>query len=189
MFTSLPHVIRFVAFSLFFCVGFVSYPAHANQETSPENVTEAYTLGSGDKIRLTVFGEEDLSGEFEVDGSGVISLPLIGNVDAAGIDTRALEQKIVDAFSQGYLIDPRISIEVLNFRPFFILGEVKSPGSYPYVNGLTVLNAVALAGGFTHRARRDEVMIRRGEGTKEFEADESSKVLPGDIINVRERFF
>ena len=138
-----------------------------------------------------MFGEEDLSGEFEVDGTGVLSLPLIGNIEAGGLDLRSLEVSIANKFKDGYLVNPRISVEVLNFRPFFILGEVNEPGSYPYVNGITVLNAVALAGGFTHRARRDRVIIQRGKGEdrKEFKAEKDEAVYPGDSIRVTERFF
>lgn len=151
-------------------------------------IGQIYLLGTGDKIRLTVFGEEDLSGEFEVDSSGRVSLPLIGTIKASGISTRELEQLSSDKLSDGYLIDPRVSIEVLNFRPFFILGEVNEPGSYPYVNGLTVLNAVALSGGFTHRANRDKILIQRGD-KEEIKANPSTKVLPGDLLKIQERFF
>lgn len=152
---------------------------------------EIYTLGAGDKLRINVFGEEDLSGEFEIDGTGTLSLPLIGNISAKGIDARTLEAMLVKKYEDGYLVNPRVSIEVLNFRPFFILGEVKEPGSYPYVNGLTVLNAVALAGGFTYRARTDRVVIKRikNQKTEEFDAKEDTTVLPGDVLRVTERFF
>jgi protein involved in polysaccharide export with SLBB domain len=163
----------------------------AKHEDAPAEMAtdEGYTLGPGDKIRLTIFGEEDLSGEFEVDGTGIVSLPLIGNMKAGGLTLRTLENQITDKFKDGYLVNPRVSIQVLNFRPFFILGEVNSPGSYPYVNGLTVLNAVAVAGGYTHRARTDRVMIKRGKKSDEFEATDDQKVVPGDIIRVTERFF
>ncbi|MDB2415531.1 polysaccharide export protein, partial [Rickettsiales bacterium] len=133
-------------------------------EDSEATINETYKLGANDKLRITVFGEEDLSGEFEVDGTGIISLPLIGNVKVNNVGLRDLEKTLVKKFEDGYLKNPRVSIEVMNFRPFFILGEVKNPGSYPYVNGMNVLNAVAVAGGFTHRARRDRVVIKRGQG-------------------------
>lgn len=171
---------------------FTSHAADdADQSTDALHVTEAYKLGTGDRLRITVFGEEDLTGEFDIDGTGVVAFPLIGNTLAAGVDVRALEKRIEDKLSDGYLMNPRVSIEVMNFRPFFILGEVNEPGSYPYVNGLTVINAVALAGGFTHRARTDTVIITRGKGEKkeEIEAGEDALVLPGDSIRVKERFF
>ena len=162
------------------------------QDPAPaKDVVDSYKLGAGDRLKVNVFGEDSLSGEFEIDGQGMVALPLIGNVSAGGSDVRAVEQAITTKLKDGYLVNPRVSIEVLNFRPFFILGEVKNPGSYPYVNGLTVLNAVALAGGFTHRARTDVVMIRHGSNKteKEFESGEDGKVLPGDVIRVTERFF
>lgn len=150
-----------------------------------------YTLGSGDKLRVTVFGEEDLSGEFEVSGNGQISLPLIGEVDAGGKNLRALADVIEDRLQEGYLKDPKVSIDVLNYRPFYILGEVKEPGSYPYVSGMSVLNAVALGGGFTYRADKEDILIIRGgdESRKPEKATPETVVLPGDIVRVEERFF
>lgn len=152
---------------------------------------DIYRLGAGDKLRITVFGEPDLSGTFVVDGTGVISLPLIGEVMVQNLSLREVEGKVARKFADGYLVSPRISIEVLNFRPFFILGEVNSPGSYPFVNALTVLNAVALAGGYTPRARKENVTIRRTVGgeVREIEAQEGDRVMPGDVLRVHERFF
>ena len=151
----------------------------------------AYTLGSGDRVRVTVFGEEELSGEFEVDGLGAISLPLIREVQAGGLGLRQLEQAITEKLLDGYLKNPRVSIEVLNYRPFYILGEVNQPGSYPYVSGMTVLNAVALAGGYTYRAKKTGLLIARANGSAlgEQPATEETVVLPGDILKVPERFF
>ncbi|WP_240002584.1 polysaccharide biosynthesis/export family protein [Oleisolibacter albus] len=149
-----------------------------------------YRLGAGDKLRIVVFGEDDLSGEFEVDSGGSLSLPLIGEIVAVAKTPRDLERDVAKALSDGYLVNPRVSIEVLNYRPFFILGEVKEPGKYPYVNGMTVLNAVAVAGGYTYRARKDQIVIvRGGDSGRETMAQEGSSVLPGDIIRVPERLF
>lgn len=150
-----------------------------------------YQLGSGDQVRVTVYGEEDLSGEFELDGTGTISLPLIGTVAVGGIDLGGAERLIEEKLADGYLINPRVSIEVLNYRPFYILGEVKKPGSYPFVNGMTILNAVALASGFTYRANEKKITITRkidGEESK-MQVDGTALVAPGDIIRVPERFF
>src|SRR5512144_965299 len=122
-----------------------------------------YTLGSGDKVRVTVFGHEDLSGEFEVDGSGNVSLPLIRNIKAEGLTVRQLEQTIAERLSPDYLLNPSVSVEVLNYRPFYIYGEVTKPGSYPFVNGMTVVTAVAMAGGFTYRARTSKVRNIHGD--------------------------
>ena len=113
------------------------------------NSTEpSYVLGAGDKLRITVFEEPDLSGDVEVGTSGLISLPLIGQVSVAGLNPQGVEIKIVEKFIDGYLINPQVSVDILEYRPFYILGGVKSPGSYSYVQGMTVLNAVVLAGGY-----------------------------------------
>ncbi|MEO0359483.1 MAG: polysaccharide biosynthesis/export family protein [Pseudomonadota bacterium] len=150
-----------------------------------------YTLGVGDRVRMTVFGEPDLSGEFQIDGQGEISIPLIGAVRAVDRTTRSLENHVAGLYGDGYLVNPQVSVEVLNFRPFFILGEVNRPGSYPYREGLTVLNAVALAGGFTFRADEDDIEITRGgeEGASPSAATLTTPVGPGDLIRVTERLF
>lgn len=150
-----------------------------------------YRTGAGDKLRITVFGHEDLSGEFQVDGSGTISLPLIGDVAAGERSVKEIEGAIVDKLKPDYLKNPRVSVEVVNYRPFYILGEVKNPGSYPYVNGMTVVNAIALSGGYTYRARDDKVLIIRADDPERTKQSGSldTLVLPGDIIEVPERFF
>lgn len=148
-------------------------------------------LAPGDKVKLTVFGEEDLSGEFEVDNTGSLSLPLMGEIKAVGLTPRDLEKRITDKLNDGYLVNPRVSISVMNFRPFFILGEVNKPGSYPWVNDMTVINAVALGGGYTARAKTGEVKLRRAgekDGAEQWVTEET-KVFPGDVIRVDERFF
>lgn len=165
-------------------------PQAATQGAAPASATEGYRLGTGDKVRVTVYGEADLSGEFEVDGAGFVRLPLIGQVTAAGRSVHEFEGDVAVKLSDGYLKSPRVSAEIVNYRPFFILGEVNKPGEYPYVNGMNVVTAVALAGGFTYRADEDDVYIRRGgQAEKEFTADERTQVLPGDIVRVTERFF
>jgi|SRR5579885_2523735 protein involved in polysaccharide export with SLBB domain len=151
----------------------------------------AYKLGTGDKIRVTVFGEKDLSGEFEINDQGMAALPLIGPVKIAGKTIGEAESLITAAYGKDYLVNPRVNVEVLNYRPFFILGEVQRPGSYPYVNGMTVINAVALAGGYTPRANRDRILMKRAAnpGAGEQQVSEDSAVLPGDVIRVPERLF
>ncbi|NDF12952.1 MAG: polysaccharide export protein [Proteobacteria bacterium] len=169
-----------------------SFNATAQQAIDNTHANEAvYRLGSGDKLRLIVYGEQDLSGEFEVDGAGTVSLPLIGNINCSNLSLRELETLVTEKFKDGYLVNPKVSIEVLNFRPFFILGEVKKPGSYNYVSGLTALNAVALAGGFSYRAKQDEFTIIRIVGGKrqELEAHEDTLIMPGDSLRIEERFF
>lgn len=152
---------------------------------------QRYNLGPGDQVRVTVFGESDLSGEFKVGDDGNISLPLIGPIKAQGLTTAQLEQTMIERLTPDYVKNPNVSIQVMNYRPFFIIGEVNSPGSYPYVSGMTVLEAVALAGGFTYRARTEQVYIKRsidgasGENLLPIE----TAVMPGDVIRVRERYF
>ena len=153
---------------------------------------ESYKLGSGDKLKLIVYGENDLGGEYLVDGAGQVQLPLLGQIPAAGMTVHDFEAAIGNKFvSEGYLKDPRVSVEVENYRPCYIIGEVKSPGQYPYVSGMNALNAVALAGGYTYRADDKDVYIRRNGSSKEQEvpADQTTKINPGDIIRVDERIF
>ncbi len=148
-----------------------------------------YWLDTGDKLRVIVFGEEDLSGEFEVDGTGAVSLPLIGQVHARGQTLRRFERAVEAKLRDGYLTDPRVSAEVLKYRPFDIIGEVKAAGEYPFASGMHVLNAVALAGGYTYRANKSRVSITRDGTEREFPASAATPVLPGDVVQVPERFF
>lgn len=159
--------------------------------TLPAMALEAdavYHLGPGDALRVTVWGEDDLSGSFTVDGSGRVALPLIGSVEVGGLDTVAAERAIAARFADGFLKHPRVSVEVTNFRPFYILGEVQKPGAYPFRSGLTVMGAVAVGGGFTYRADEDDIEIKRGEG-EPVDVPIDATVLPGDVINVKQRFF
>ncbi len=151
---------------------------------------EPYRLGPGDQVRVVVFRHEDLSGEFELDGNGSFSMPLIGEVRANGLTARELEETIANLYADGYLVNPVVSVEVLTYRPFYILGEVNNPGQYEYEAGMTVLNAVAKAGGFTYRAKQDGILLQRGgAGTPPVVVSGNTRIQPGDIITVPERFF
>jgi len=165
-------------------------PAQATPAASPPE-DSSYRLGTGDKVRLIVYDEPDLSGEFQVDSVGFIRLPLIGQVRALGLSVKEFENQVTERLTQGYLKDPKVSVEVTLYRPFYIIGEVNKPGEYPYVNGMNALNAVALAGGYTYRAKRSKIYIRHFGSTEESEApaDGSAKVAPGDIIRIPERYF
>lgn len=160
---------------------------------SPVNAVDPneYVLGSSDKVRVTVYGEPNLSGEFFVTGSGLVSLPLIGEVKAAGLSLRQFQNAVQTALSDGYLKEPRVSAEVLTYRPFYIMGEVEKPGTYPYTSGLTALNAVATAGGFTYRADKGKVYLKRNGETEErkMPLTPSTTVAPGDTIRIGERLF
>jgi len=126
-----------------------------------------------------------------VDGTGAISLPLIGQMKAEGLSTAALENSISASLGNGYILNPRVSVEVINYRPFYILGEVGTPGEYPYTSGLTVQNAVAAAGGFTYRANKKVVHIKSIDSDREIAYDltPNTVVKPGDTIRVGERIF
>ena len=151
----------------------------------------SYKLGAGDKIKVIIFGEEDLSGDYEVNDQGELDLPLIGRVKVAASDLAQIQKVITEKYGSSFLVNPKVSLEVLNYRPFFILGEVKNPASYPCTGGMTVINAVALAGGYTPRANKRSIRIRRAgaKSSSEEEVDEDTPVLPGDVITVPERFF
>lgn len=150
-----------------------------------------YQLGAGDKLKIVVLNQEGLSGEYTLDGAGNFSMPFLGSIHAAGLTITQLEKVLYDKLSPDYLINPRITIQMLNYRPYYILGEVKTPNSYPYVDGMTYLNAVVIAGGFTYRAKQDHVMVIRAkdQNKNEIALPLDALVQPGDIIRVKERFF
>lgn len=152
---------------------------------------EDYRLGPGDRLKVTIFGHPQESGEFEVDGSGNLAYPLLGRVPARGKTLPALQEFIRVELDKKFIVDPRVSIEVLNYRPFYIYGEVNRAGSYPFVSGLTIRRAVAIAGGFTRRARREPVVLirEREVGVEKLDSEIDIPVLPGDIIEVRRRLF
>ncbi|MEJ0041073.1 MAG: polysaccharide biosynthesis/export family protein [Rhizomicrobium sp.] len=159
--------------------------------TGPVFVDENYRLGTGDKVKVTVYGEDDLSGEFFVDGSGQVQLPLVGQVKAAGLTIHEFVSEVQTMLSTKYLRDPKVSAQIENYRPFYIIGEVNKPGEYPYENSLNILGAVALAGGYTYRADDTDVYIRRNGMMKEemLPANASTRIYPGDIVRIGERIF
>ena len=154
-------------------------------------VDGTYRLSSGDRLNIVVFGHEDVSGEFQIDGAGNVTLPLLGQLPAAGRTLERLQVELTTALDRDFIVNPRVSIDVLNFRPFFILGQVTSPGRYPYAAGMDVRQAVAVAGGFTRRARTSTmIIIREGpEGRTHIEATPDMPVLPGDTIEIERRVF
>src|SRR5712672_826246 len=149
-------------------------------------------LGPNDRLRITVFGQPTLTGEYTLDGNGVLSFPLIGNIPASGVTTSQLQQTIATKLSPDYLVNPNVSAEVITRRPFYVIGEVQKPGNYSYVTSLTAINAVAMAGGFTRRAKKNDFYIRRtaADGqTVRVEAHSGTVLQPGDTLEVRERLF
>jgi polysaccharide export outer membrane protein len=150
-----------------------------------------YTLDSGDKLRIVVFGQDPLSNNYTVDAQGQISMPLIGNVEARGMTTAQLGNAIASRLRQSFIRDPSVAVEVETYRPFFVLGEVTYPGQYPFVPNMTVENAIAIAGGFTPRAFRSTVTItRKLQGVPARTAlPLRAPLRPGDTIEVGERWF
>src|SRR5713226_10193474 len=150
-----------------------------------------YTLDSGDKLRVVVFGQDGLSNSYAVDTGGKITMPLIGAVRARGQTTAQLSDSIATRLRQGYIREPHVAVEVETYRPFFILGEVTYPGQYPYVANMTVETAVAIAGGYTPRAFRTQVEISRSSGGQTIRrtVPAGTPVRPGDTITVKERWF
>jgi protein involved in polysaccharide export with SLBB domain len=148
---------------------------------------DMYALGPDDVLEIVVYGEKDLSGAYRVGPDGSIAMPLIGEVKVGGMTARAAEEIIAAKLADGYLVEPSVTMQVKSSRPFYIMGEVKNPGSYAYASNMTVMNAVALAGGFTYRASKGDVEVTRGGAEMKIPAEE--KIAPGDVITVNERFF
>lgn len=175
-----------------------AYTVHAQEiRTKPRDLRAAitldnsYILGVGDSLRISTFAEPELTNEFEVNSEGEISFPLIGEIKASGLSVVEFKDALVAALQDGYLVNPQVSIELLELRPFYITGEVSEPGSYEFVAGMTVINAVILAGGYTRRANQKTIEVRRrvGDDTKKLDLKEDSPIFPGDTIRVKERFF
>jgi polysaccharide export outer membrane protein len=150
-----------------------------------------YTLGAGDRLRVVVFGQDGLSNTYAVDGSGKITMPLIGAVEARGKTTNELSAAIAAKLKNGYIREPHVAVEVETFRPFFILGEVTNAGQYAYVNGLTVQSAVAIAGGFSPRAQKSTAKVSRIVDGRSVTASVplSYPLRPGDTVTIEERWF
>jgi polysaccharide export outer membrane protein len=159
--------------------------------TLPADDHAPYVLGAGDSLKITVFGETDLSGIYNVAETGGIAVPLIGNVPAMGLTVPELQRRLTAQLDARAVKSPDVTVQIAEYRPFYILGEVKNPGSYAYVPDMTVLTAVAIAGGFTFRAAEDEVSVtRRQQGaSREARARRDARILPGDVVYVFERHF
>jgi polysaccharide export outer membrane protein len=152
---------------------------------------DGYRLGSGDKLRITVYNEPTLTGEFGITPSGNISFPLIGEVVAKGMTIEAVRDAIREKLAAGYVNDPRVTVETTNYRPFYVLGEVNKPGEYPYTVGLRIEQAIATAGGYTYRANRGKAFLRRADAAERTikVRKEPFHILPGDTIRIGERYF
>ena len=182
-------------FSLILTLGLIVACAPVTTQNTNQVVLEKplgeYVLGTGDKISLIVFGHEDLSGEFTVDSTGGISFPLIKETKVNGLTTTGLEDLITGKLSPQYLVDPKVSIEVIDYRDIFILGEVRTPGKYDYIPGITIQKAVAVAGGYTYRAKEGSAELTRQTGQKILTkiANDKETLSPGDTIVIKRRWF
>lgn len=150
-----------------------------------------YRLTTGDKLKVQVFNEPELTGEYEVGAGGAIAMPLIGDVDARTSTVEEVRQRVTSRLASGFLKSPKVSVQVVSYRPVYVQGEVRQSGEFPYRSGLTVADAIALAGGYTYRAVTDSIYLRRVNDPVEHEVSLSGSVpvLPGDNIRVPERFF
>jgi polysaccharide export outer membrane protein len=160
-------------------------------EPAPVRYDAAYHLDAGDRLRVVVYGQEGLTNTYAIDAGGSITMPLIGSVPARGRTTAGLAAEIAAKLRRGFIREPSIAVEIEAYRPFFILGEVAAPGQYPYVPNMTVESAVAIAGGFSPRARRDSVTVTHTDasGTARFAVPPGSPISPGDTVLVSERWF
>ena len=151
-----------------------------------------YQMGANDRVRIIVFGQPTLTGEYTLDGNGVLAFPLIGNVNAQGQTTGQLQKAIASRLDPDFLRNPSVSAEVITRRPFYVIGEVQKPGNYPYVTDMTALQAVAIAGGYTYRARQNNLYLKRLDANGRMvrvAATPETKVKPGDTVEVKERYF
>ncbi|MCC8938437.1 MULTISPECIES: polysaccharide biosynthesis/export family protein [Bradyrhizobium] len=157
----------------------------------PGPAGDGYHLGPGDKLRVVIYGQEGLTNTYVLDAAGAITLPLIGSVPARGRTPAGLASEITAKLRNGYIREPSVAVEIEAYRPFFILGEVQAPGQYPYVPNMTVESAVAIAGGFSPRAKRDAVTLTHTDasGSGRFVVPLGTPIGPGDTVFVSERWF
>lgn len=183
-------VATLAAFGLVAIGGCANGPS-ASQDATLAAETPSYRLGSGDEVKVTVYGEPDLSGTFVVDGEGQITLPLVGQIKVGKLTLVETGSAMETRLKDGWLREPKVTAELVKGRPYYILGEVNKPGEYPFVAGLTVMNAIASAGDFTYRADKGRILIKSVNSPNEQEVvlTPSTPVNPGDTIRIRERLF
>jgi polysaccharide export outer membrane protein len=166
-------------------------PFGSSGEAASYEFQNGYRVGAGDRLAVKVLGQPDLDGEHIVDSTGRISLPLVNDLEVRGLSTSAIETTIAARLRDGYLRSPSVSVQLVAARPFFILGQVNQAGGFPYQTGMTVQNAIAIAGGYTPRADEGAVLVTRksADGTRTFKVPVTTYVYPGDTIYIRERWF
>ena len=188
--TSCWGAILLIALQLGGCI--TDYGPVVNDSVPISQLAVASTLESGNELKIIVFGEDALSGIYQISPNGTIVMPLIGSIHAAGRTRAEVERAITEAYTRGkFLQEPRITVSVVSFRPFYVFGEVGIPGKYIYTAGIDVLNAIATAGGFTYRASKTTVLIRHAgdDVWQEYSLAAPIPVEPGDLIRVPERYF
>lgn len=175
-------MIKVITF-LFFLLASSVWALHAQ-------TNENYVLGPGDTIVIQVFGQDDMKLETELTDSGTINYPFLGTIKVTGMTLKEVEQKIYTGLKGDYYVEPSVFVGILRYRPFYIHGEVKKPGGYPYQPGMTVNQAIALAGGLTERASKEKIFIsREGDKDKTTPGDLNSRISAGDTITIEQRFF
>ena len=152
-------------------------------------VDQSYRLGAGDDIEIRVYGEDDMLVRTRIGESGVISYPFLGSITVKGLTVDELERLIVKGLKGPYLVDPAVSVNVIEYRPFFVNGEVNKPGAYPFQPGVTLRKAIAMAGGFTERANRSKGDVMRGTNMEAQPLQLDDQLRPGDIITIKQSFF
>lgn len=159
--------------------------------TAAQDLSSSYSLGYGDEVSIKVFGENDLSLQTRVNDLGVISFPFLGDIEVLELTISEVQDKIENGLRDGYLVDPEVSVEVVAYRRFYVGGEVKSPGGFIFLPGLTIRKAINLAGGFTPRAAKNKIYIISDNDPDNLQqpVELSSPVKPGDVITVKQRFF
>jgi protein involved in polysaccharide export with SLBB domain len=170
--------------------GYGAPDSRAIQSLPPAD-SRVYRLGVGDKLKVTVFGEQDLSGQFEINAQGNVPMPLIGDIPARGVPATDLREMIARRLAEGYIKNPKVSVEVVSYRPIYVHGEVRNGGEFAFKNGIKIRDAVAIAGGYTYRAEQKYVLIQREGQAQDTRIPMPSEVqlMPGDNIRIPERFF
>lgn len=170
-------------------VGSPGYAAY-QEAAAPPAINRPYILHTNDQLHVQVYSEQTITGDYVVDSTGYLSIPVAGRVKAAGLTVQQLERRVAAQLNGAILKDARVNIQIATYAPFYIRGEVKKPGEFPYKPGLTVADAVALAGGYTYRADEDRVVVRPSGSDRELTrpTDANPSVSPGDNITVPERF-
>lgn len=190
-------IVMMIALTLWGCSNQGVYPLDASVGASPAGQTVAsdikaeFPLSISDKVRITVYNEPSLTGEYSVGANGMIAFPLIGDVNAVGLSSAALSEQVRAKLADGFVRSPSVSVDVLTFRPFYVLGEVNRAGVFPYSSGMSVMQAIAAAQGFSYRANKNYVFIKRAGSDREEKVTitPTLSVKPGDTIRVIERYF